>query len=33
MSASRYRLERPLAIGGIAELFHGMVRGAEDLVK
>ena len=33
MSESRYRLERPLAMGGMAELFLGVVRGAEGFEK
>ncbi|MCY1080789.1 serine/threonine-protein kinase [Archangium lansingense] len=33
MNESRYRLVRPLAMGGMAELFLGVVRGAEGFEK
>lgn len=33
MNESRYRLVRPLATGGMAELFLGVVRGAEGFEK
>ena len=32
MNESRYRLVRPLAMGGMAELFLGVTRGAEGSV-